>query len=275
MDDLSFYKILDHFNLSHKGYRKVRKGVKKRLLQHMQKQSCVTIDDYINALSRTPTIEKESRIHLTVSISRFFRDKRLWDHLENQILPQLLSTRKGVFKIWSCGCARGEEAYSINIVWDRLYQVHPNLPELELWATDINPAYIEMAQNGVYGISSLKELPQQFIERYFDKVPGKQRYVLKSFLKEGIRFNQHDITNQPPPSSGFDVIFLRNNLLTYCRPPEKERSVEAILGVLNPGGILITGSHEKLPVIFGHMKTGSEHPWIHEKPQSDSSSTMG
>ena len=275
MDDESFHKILDHFNLSRKGYLKVRKGVKKRLSRHMQQLSCINVDSYITVLSQAPVIENECRLHLTVSISRFFRDKRLWDLLENQILPQTLSTSEGVFRVWSCGCARGEEAYSFKMVWNHLLRVHPNLPELELWATDINPAYIEMARNGVYGISSLKELPQQFIEGYFDKVPGKKRYILNPFLKQGIRFDRHDIVNQAPPDSRFNLIFLRNSLLTYYRPPEKERSLEAILRVIAPGGILITGSHEKLPNGFGYIRSSRDHPWIYFKPQSDSGSLIG
>jgi chemotaxis protein methyltransferase CheR len=275
MDDGSFQKILDQFSLSRKGYRKVRIGIKKRLSQHMQKLGCANVDEYIAALSLTPAIEKECLLLLTVSISRFFRDKRLWDHLENQILPQTIWTSEGVFRVWSCGCARGEEAYSFSMVWNRLHQAHPTLPDLELWATDVNPDYIEMARNGVYGISSLKELPQQFIERYFDKVPGKQRYILHSFLKQGIRFDRHDIVKHAPPAPCFDLVFLRNNLLTYYRPPEMEKALAAILSVLVPGGMLITGSHEKLPVSFDNIEAWPKHPWIYVKPQSDSCSVTG
>ncbi|MGD8677236.1 MAG: CheR family methyltransferase [Desulfobacterales bacterium] len=267
MDDASFHQILDHFNLSRKGYRKVRKGVKKRLSHHMQKLGCVSVREYIAAVSRAPEIEQECRMHLTVPISRFFRDRRLWDSLEITELPYLISACGSVFRVWSCGCARGEEAYSFKILWDRLRCAVPNLPLLALWATDINPAYIEMAKQGVYGISSLKELPRGDIDRYFDQVTGKKRYVVKPFLKEGIRFDHHDITKHPPPSTQFEVVFLRNNLLTYYRAPEKEKALETILRALAPGGMLITGSHEKLPEGFGLMKASAEHPWIFFKPQ--------
>ncbi len=144
----------------------------------------------------------------------------------------------------------------------------PTSPPLVLWATDINPAYIEMAKLGVYGISSLKELPRGDIDRYFDQVTGKQRYVVKPFLKEGIRFDHNDITKRQPPATQFEMVFLRNNLLTYYRTPEKEKALEKILQALVPGGMLITGSHEKLPAGFGHMKTSADHPWIFSKPQT-------
>ena len=265
MDDRCFHKILDHFNLSHQGYRKVRKGVKKRLSQHMQNQGCATDDDYIALLARVPDVERQCRRRLVVSISRFFRDKRLWDHLECRFLPQMPTPAEGVFRAWSCGCARGEEAYSFRMVWDRMCRGHPDPPQLELWATDINPAYIEMARKGRYGLSSLKELPRQLVDRYFDKVTGKQIFILKPRMREELNFALHDLIEQPPPARRFDLIFLRNNLLTYHRSPEMENALTAILQVLTPGGALITGAHEKLPRGFGDMHPWPEHPWIHVK----------
>ncbi len=262
MDDASFCQILDHFNLSWEGYRKVRKGVKKRLSHHMQKLGCGNVGEYMAAVSRAPGIETECRMHLTVSISRFFRDRRLWDILENTVLPSLISACGSVFRVWSCGCARGEEAYSFKILWDRLRCAVPDLPTLTLWATDINPAYIEMAKEGVYGISSLKDLPQEDINRYFDQLARKQRYSVRPFLKQGVKFDRCDVTKHPPPAARFEAVLIRNNLLTYYRTLEKERALQVILGALAPGGMLITGAHEKLPAGFGHMKASADHPRI-------------
>jgi chemotaxis methyl-accepting protein methylase len=268
MEDASFHQIIDHFNLSRKGYRKVRKGVKRRLSHHMQRLGCVSVREYIAAVSRAPEIEQECRMHLSVSISRFFRDKRLWDFLENVEWLDLFSARGCVFRTWSCGCARGEEAYSFKILWDRLRCAAPDLPPLALWATDINPATIEMAKQGVYGISSLRELSQGDIDRYFDQVTGKKRYVVKPFLKEGIRFDQHDIMKHYPPAFRFEVVLVRNNLLTYYRNPEKELALASIFGTLVPGGMLIIGSHEKLLPGLGAMKASPDHPWIFLKPHT-------
>ena len=265
MDDRSFHKILDHFNFSHKGYRKVRKGVKKRLRQHMQTLGCLTVDEYIEILSLKADIRAVCRLHLTVSISRFFRDKRLWEVLENKFLPGLLSQNESRLQVWSCGCARGEEAYSLKIVWERLGRSYPNLPKLKVWATDINPIYIDAAKKGIYCISSLKELSQSCIDRYFDKVLGKQRYILKPFLKSGIQFELNDIIEDTPPTPHFDIIFLRNNLLTYYQNPEKENALRKILSVLNPSGILITGSHEKLSSDYDKMSFNPDFPMIYLK----------
>jgi chemotaxis methyl-accepting protein methylase len=85
-----------------------------------------------------------------------------------------------------------------------------NMPPLVLWATDIDPASIEMTKQGIYGISSLKELSRVDIDRYFDRVAGKQNDDVKPFLKEGIGFDHHDITKRQPPAVRFEMVFLRN-----------------------------------------------------------------
>lgn len=265
MDDRDFHRILACFNLSRKGYRKVRKGVKKRLTRHMRRRGCKGVDEYLGFLARSPQDTQECRMHLTVSISRFFRDRSLWETLEDTLMPRLLTGHKGRFCVWSCGCARGEEVYSFKILWDRLRETYENLPQLVLWGTDMNPDYLEMARKGIYGVSSLKELTPEIIARYFDKLPGKQIYAVKPALREGIRFRRHDVTKDPPPARRFELIFLRNNLLTYNRQPEKQRCLEEIVRMLSHGGALITGSHEKLPEGFGVVRAVPDHPWIFSK----------
>lgn len=262
MDDESFRKILNHFNLSWKGYRKVRKGVKKRLDRHMRQLGCSRVEDYLDLLSRQPELERQCRLHLTVSISRFFRDRSLWEILHRQILPDMTAGRQTVFRVWSCGCARGEEAYSFAILWDRLKSLQPDVPQTRIWATDLHPQYLAMAKRGVYGRSSLKEMRRDRIQRDFDKVPGKERYRVKPFLQQAVRFERLDIIRASPPSNAFELVFARNHVLTYYRPPEKERALEKIVGSLVPGGLLVIGAHEKIPDHFGCLQPCRAYPWL-------------
>jgi chemotaxis methyl-accepting protein methylase len=266
MDDPAFHHIISHFNLSRKGYRKVRKGVKKRLSRHMQELGCGSVDAYLDVLRRNAAAEEACRMRLTVSISRFFRDRGLWDDLAEKIVPGLTTGFTGRFRMWSCGCARGEEVYSFRILWERLARARGNLPELEVWGTDLNPEYLAMADRAVYTRSSLKEVPPEIVARWFDRVPGKQLYAVKPVLKTGVRFVRHDILTDAPPAPRFELIFVRNNLLTYYRRPEKHRALKAIAGVLSPGGALITGSHEKLPGGFSGLEAAPDHPWIYVRP---------
>jgi chemotaxis protein methyltransferase CheR len=95
MDDTSFIRLLEYFNLSWSGYRKVRKGVKKRIARHMQALNLSSMDDYLKLIDKDEDVRKKCFWHLTVSISRFYRDRHLWERLGREILP---ISAKNVFK---------------------------------------------------------------------------------------------------------------------------------------------------------------------------------
>ena len=90
MDDDQFRILLEYLKYSWSGYRKVRKGVKKRIARHMNQLQCVNISDYVKLLDIHPDIRKECELQMTVSISRFFRDRRLWELLQHRWLPELI-----------------------------------------------------------------------------------------------------------------------------------------------------------------------------------------
>jgi chemotaxis protein methyltransferase CheR len=245
MDDHQFVHLLKRFGLSWQGYRKVRRGVKKRIIRHMQQLGCRGAEEYLSALEQNPELRRQAELLFTVTISRFFRDLNLWQTLEKQVLPAVIVQGSQTVRVWSAGCARGEEAYSFKIVWERLRERFERLPELELWATDIHPAVVEMARAGVYPISSLKEVPQPWRIAYFRAV-NPSTYAVKDFLKQGIVWKVHDLLCDEPPQTGLHIIFLRNNLLTYYEGALQSASLDRILQCLAPGGFLITGAHEKM-----------------------------
>ena len=117
MDDDQFRQLLDSFDFSWSGYRKVRKGVKKRVSRHMQDLKCQNMDTYLDLLNQKTELRQECERRMTVSISRFFRDRQLWHNLADDLLPHLIEREKNTLRVWSAGCARGEEVYSFKIVW--------------------------------------------------------------------------------------------------------------------------------------------------------------
>jgi chemotaxis protein methyltransferase CheR len=245
MDDQQFLQLLNWFGLSWQGYRKVRRGVKKRIAGHMQQLGCRGVEEYLSALERNPELRQQAELLLTVSISRFFRDLNLWQALERQVVPAVVVQGSETIKVWSAGCARGEEAYSFRIVWERLRERLERLPELELWATDIHPAVLKTARAGIYSISSLKEVPQSWRVAYF-RVVNPSTYAVKDFLKQGIVWKVHDLLSDDPPQTEFHIIFLRNNLLTYYQRAPQSAAMDRVLQRLAPGGFLITGTHENV-----------------------------
>lgn len=241
MDDHDFRELLEYLQRPWQGYRKVRKGVIKRLRRHMTDLGCATLGCYLAVLEEDRSAYQMCQAHLRVTISRFCRDRQVWQHLENRLLPDLAARFPQGLRVWSAGCARGEEPYSLAMLWDRLHLS----PALEIIATDADPRLLDRARQGVFGKSSLKELPREWIFSCFHKADS-QHYTILPHLRENIGWYRHDLL-ELPPSGPFHLILLRNSLLTYYQQPALGPAVERIVEMLAPGGLFIIGAHEKLP----------------------------
>ena len=206
MDDQQLRKLLSYFGLSWDGYRKVRKGVKKRISRHMHKLGCRTMQAYFLALDQNKDAKQHYECLMTVSTSRFFRDRGLWQTLENEILPAIIKENRWRVKVWSAGCACGEEVYSLKILWHTLGRRFQHLPELEIWATDMNPVYLNKARTGIYPRSSLKEVPEAFRALYFEPGAKEQTYAVAERLKKGIMWHDHNLLIGPP-GTNFQLVF--------------------------------------------------------------------
>jgi chemotaxis protein methyltransferase CheR len=246
MRESEFAAMLERFALSPEGYRKVRKGVQKRIVRHMQELRCPTMKAYLERLDTDGAAEREARRLMDVSISRFFRDGPLWQVLEEEILPSLIAEHPGGLRVWSAGCALGQEAYSFRILWALLSEKKAAMPPLDLRATDVNPAYLERAIEGIYPEGALARVPAEARACFFQPA-GKKSFRVVDDLRQGIRWQVHDLTADPPPARGFHIVFLRNNLLTYYRDEVVKAALPAIADRLVPGGVLVIGRKEHLP----------------------------
>ncbi|WP_289019492.1 CheR family methyltransferase [Desulfobacter postgatei] len=263
LSDDEFKMILDYFNRPWKGYRKVRKGVKKRIRRHMQELNCRSARDYISIIAADKDQKSITESCLLVTISRFFRDRRMWEYLETTILPEFIKNVCDQIQVWSAGCACGEEAYSLSILWHKL-TAYNNDTRLNILATDVNPVCIQRAQKGWFEKSSLKEMDPATIATYFKKIPGKAQYEVHSCTKPAISWQFHNLFT-PMTKGPFHIIMLRNNLLTYHQGTKKEYAFQMILDRLIPGGYIMIGSNEKLPTAFtGIFQRSRECPLIYQ-----------
>jgi len=247
LDDHQFKQLLEFFNRPWKGYRKVRKGVKKRIGRHMQSVDCRQMDAYLHLLKTSAVARRACERLLTVSISRFYRDRQVWQLLSTNILPDLAGQTSASLRIWSAGCARGEEVYSLKIAWEEMMLPSTRVPRFTIVASDVNVEYLAQARTGIYNRGSLKELPAEFKERYFEKRRGGRGWSVRPELKTGIEWICQDLLNSPPPEKKYDLILLRNNLLTYYRTPDMNTGFQNVMAALTPAGFLIIGAHERLP----------------------------
>lgn len=132
------------------------------------------------------------------------------------------------------------------ILWAMLSGKTAAMSPLELWATDVNPDYLERAIEGIYPAGALSRIPAEARARFFQPV-GKASFRVVDRLREDIRWRIHDLTADAPPVRDFQVIFLRNNLLTYYRDEIVKAALPAIADCLVPGGYLVIGRKEQQP----------------------------
>jgi chemotaxis protein methyltransferase CheR len=147
-------------------------------------------------------------------------------------------------RCWSIGCASGEEAYTLSLIW-RL-ELKARFPDLalRLVATDADPTLLQRAKKGCYPASSLKELLPAWREAAF--VRTDEEYCLREEFRAGIEFRRQDIRSQQPEEI-FQIILCRNLTFTYFEESLQQQVLAQITRRLLPGGGLVIGKTESLP----------------------------
>lgn len=260
--DNDLRSLLAHLDRPWAGFRKVRKGIKKRLHRHMRRLGCENMGEYLALLELQPEQRAVCEGCLAVTISRFFRDRRLWEAMQERLLPELIRRFGDGLRIWSAGCAGGEEPYSLAMIWHLLAASHEKLPPLTILASDNQPQCLERARQGRYNIGSVKEIPPDMRSRFFTISRGGRRFEIRPELRQEVRWRQHDLLHGPAGSS-FHLIFLRNNLLTYYQGAVLQGAFERIVQSLVQGGLLIVGSHERLPGVSRSLLRDERCPWAY------------
>jgi chemotaxis protein methyltransferase CheR len=232
-----------------KGFRKVRKQVCKRINKRIKMLNLGNIQAYSEYLENHGEEMKVLDAVFNITISRFYRDRGVFDNIANDVFPSLAETvlqnQHEQIRCWSAGSASGEEAYSLSIIWKMAV-----LPEsgrdlsLQIIATDRNTHLIERAAKGIYPGGALKELPQEWKKQAFEK--GENEYQIKKEFRQYVQFLEQDVRSDMPEGT-FDLILCRNLVFTYFQENLQRDVFQRIMAKLNPGGYLIIGNHESLP----------------------------
>jgi chemotaxis protein methyltransferase CheR len=232
------------------GFRKVRHQVCKRLKRRMAALELGDFDDYRARLEADPLEWRNFDDCCHITISRFYRDRAVFDALRRRVLPDIAARAKAErrdARAWSAGCASGEEPYTLRILWDlEMADRHPGVA-LSITATDIDRTMLTRAQRGCYAKTSLRELPAQLLAQAFDAV-GPQ-YCVKP-RHRAIRFLAQDLQSQAP-ADRFDLILCRYVAFTYFAPALQQQVLGRMLERLLPRGYLVIGTHENLPATAG------------------------
>lgn len=230
------------------GYRRTRGSVRRRLSRRLRELGLENLTDYQRYLGAHAAEWSWLDACCRITISRFGRDGAVFDGLLQVYLPELAAAAEGLgrtnLRLWSAGCASGEEAYSLSIVWHvALAHRFPTLA-LEVLGTDAEPTVLERARRAEYPAASLGELPERFREAAF--TPLAARWLVNRRYRDGVRFEEADL-RKATVEGYFDLICCRNLAFTYFDESVQQQVARTLARALMPGGILVVGRGEQLP----------------------------
>lgn len=239
---------LPRLGLRWPGFRKVWRQVIKRTMRRIRALQLEDIDSYRSYLEAQQEEWKLLDSFCRITISRFYRDRRIFDVLAVEGLPELMDrcrTRGDRrLRCWSAGCGAGEEAYTLVLIW----ALHPDLRArdiaLSVLATDADPVQIARAQTGCYAPSSLRELPAPWRDIAFRAEDGLYR-IGREYCQP-LTWAVMDL-RKAMPEGLFDLILCRNLAFTYFSTDLQSETLLRLGDRLAPGGLLVLGSHEVLP----------------------------
>jgi chemotaxis protein methyltransferase CheR len=223
--------LLERLGYRPAGFRRVRKRVLRRIERRFRELGLPDLDAYRSHLEGAPGEWETLDAATNITISKFYRDRALFDYLRREVLPGL-ARRHG--RCWSAGCASGEEPYTVALL----------APGLEIVATDRDPVLLERARKGIYRASSLRDLPTDDRARAFEPQDG--RFRLRDEIRAGVEFRAIDL-RRGMPDGPFDLVFCRYVAFTYFDDALQRSVLEGIAERLAPGGLLAIGRQEHLP----------------------------
>lgn len=263
--------VLPQLHMRWPGFRKVRKQVCKRIHRRISELELSDVDAYQHYL-QTHANEWPVLDHLCrVTVSRFYRDKVVLEHVRTEVLPELsksaIDAGNTTLRGWSAGCAMGEEAYSLVLIWNET--VGKQFPQLdiEVIGSDIDEVLLQRASRACYSYGSVKALPEAWLNSAFTQ--NKNEYCLETRIRNKVSFFKLDIRDKLIKGP-FHIVFCRNMAFTYFEYALQLEMLEHIRNNLVDGGALIIGGHESLPEGFSGFEQWSKQRAIFRKTRVNS-----
>ena len=200
-----------------------------------------SLDGYIEALEGDPAEVNELYMDLMIGVTRFFRDVEAFEVLEKSVIPELIKKEQlEPIRVWVCGCASGEEAYSLAMLFQEAIDRSGRDVEFKMFATDAHKPSLQVAATGIYAESKMADVSQERRERFFNK--RNDGYYVTSELRKRVVFAPHNVISDPPFTQ-MDLVTCRN-MLIYLRPAAQQKTLSLFHFALKASGILFLGPSE-------------------------------
>jgi two-component system CheB/CheR fusion protein len=237
--------------------------VLRRIERRLQLNRSLNLDEYVQQLRSDPRELNSLYRDLLIGVTRFFRDPDLFERLEVELIPELIErvSPGDDIRAWVAGCATGEEAYSLAMLFHEAITAAGRAVNVKIFATDVHRASLDFASAGLYDESALSEVSRDRRDRYFQRQAAN--YQVSSDLRKMIVFAPHNIIKDAPFTK-LDLISCRN-LLIYLQTPAQKKALSLFHFGLKTGGLLVLGPSESPGEITDEFETLDGHWKIFRK----------
>ena len=240
LEDVAYQKMKKLLNetvgLDFNGYRE--EYLKRRFSIRLRATGTETYRRYVRYLQKNPDEYNRVIDNLVINYTSFFRDKDVYGYLEKSVLPRLFKSNK--VRIWSAGCATGEEPYSLAILVHKLLGEKLANYDVEILASDLDEDALDKAAKAEYIRKQLNGMRASLIAKYFSN--NGELYQVKDFVKQLVSFEKHDLM-KPALRKGFDLIVCRNVMIFFSRESQQQIHMH-FYNALREGGYLVIGKAE-------------------------------
>jgi two-component system CheB/CheR fusion protein len=243
-----------------------RSTVMRRIARRMAVNQRTKLTDYLEMLRSDPDEVQALFRELLISVTSFFRDPEAFGALETNIIPKLFDGKDfgDQVRVWSVGCATGEEAYSLAMLLHEQAERQDRPPEIQVFATDLSEEALETARQGLYPESVAADLTPERVKRHL--ISEGTHYRVRQQLREVVLFAHHNLLDDPP-FSRLDLVSCRN-LLIYLNREMQEQVFRLIHYALRPGGYLFLGASESIGAAAGLFSDQDKQHSIYQRRPS-------
>jgi two-component system, chemotaxis family, CheB/CheR fusion protein len=221
-----------------------RSSLGRRIEKRMQALNIARYADYQGYLQIHPGEFTLLFNAILINVTEFFRDPPAWDYLGAEVIPRILEGKpaRQPIRVWSAGCASGEEAYSVAMLFGEALGKEGLLDRVKVYATDIDEEALALARAGRYSVRAVENVSRPLLEKYF--VRNGESWEFRGEIRRAVIFGRHDLL-QDPPISRVDLLLCRNTLM-YFNTDSQRRVLARFHFALNDMGYLIVGRAEML-----------------------------
>ena len=224
------------------------KCVRRRIAVRMRARGVHTFEEYGQVLDRDRHEYDLLLDALTINVTKFFRNPETFAAIDREIVPALYARVEPEIRIWSAGCASGEEPYSLAMLMHRYAIAHgKRFDRVDVLGTDLDRASLAAAERATYLESTLADTPAELRQMYF---PLQPPYRIPQEVRARVQFRRHDLLREPFPEAQHLIVC--RNVIIYFDRSTQEQLFERFAAALLPGGFLVLGRVETL---FGPART--------------------